>query len=150
MQYHKTILDQTKKTDAINKLKPPTNTKTLKSILGAIQYFAEFIPNISEKTDNMRQLLKKGTKWDWTTDRNADFNKIKQELAKLPCLAHYIGNKENFVFTDASDTGLGKALWQKQSNNELKPIAFSSSRYLSSAEKILDRRNRTTSRRGEY
>ena len=50
------------KTDAINKLEPPTNTKTLKTLLlGAIQYFAKFISNLSEKTDNMRQLLKKGT-----------------------------------------------------------------------------------------
>ena len=47
------------KTDAINKLNPPTNTKTLKLFLGAIQFFAKFIPNLSEKTDNMRQLLKK-------------------------------------------------------------------------------------------
>ena len=46
------------KTDAINKLEPPTNTKTLKSFLGAIQYLAKFILNLSEKTDNMRQLLK--------------------------------------------------------------------------------------------
>ena len=81
------------KTDAINKLEPPTNTKTLKSFLGAIQYFAKFIPNLSEKTDNMRQLLKKGTKWEWTTDPNSDFNKIKQELTSLPCLARYNGNK---------------------------------------------------------
>ena len=58
----------------------------------------------------MRQLLKKGTKWDWTTDKNADFNKIKQELTKLPCLAHYNGNKEIIVTTDASKTRLGVAL----------------------------------------
>ena len=37
------------KTEAINKLNPPTNTKTLESFLGAIQYFAKFIPNLSEK-----------------------------------------------------------------------------------------------------
>ena len=101
------------KTDAINKLEPPTNAKTLKSFLGAIQYFSKFIPNLSEKTDNMRQLLKKGTKWESTTDRNSDFNKIKQELTSLPCLAHYNGNKENIVTTDACKTGLGIALWQK-------------------------------------
>ena len=79
-------------------IETPTNTKTLKSFLGAIQYFAKFIPNLSEKTDNMRQLLKKGTKWDRTTDRKADFNKIKQELTKLPCVAHYNSNKENIGF----------------------------------------------------
>ena len=122
------------KTDAINKLEPPTNTKTLKSFLGAIQYFAKFIPNLSEKTDNMRQLLKKGTKWEWTTERNSDFNKIKNELTTLPCLAHYNGNKENIVTTDACKTGLGIALWQKQGNGELKPIAYAS-RYLNDAEK---------------
>ena len=122
------------KTDAINKLEPPTNAKALKSFLGAIQYFAKFIPNLSEKTDNMRQLLKKGTKWEWTTDRNSDFNKIKQELTSLPCLAHYNGNKENIVTTDACKTGLEIALWQKQGNGELKPIAFAS-RYLNDAEK---------------
>ena len=110
----------------------PTNTKTLKTFLGAIQYCAKFLPNLSEKTDNMRRIPKKGTKWDWTTDRNTGFNKIKQELTKLPCLAHYNGNKENIVTTDASKTGLGIALWQKQGNNELKPIAFAS-RYLNDA-----------------
>ena len=134
------------KTDAINKLEPPTNAKTLKSFLGAIQYFAKFIPNLSEKTDNMRQLLKKGTKWERTTDRNSDFNKIKQELTSLPCLAHYNGNKENIVTTDARKTGLGIALWQKQGNGELKPIAFAS-RYLNDAKKIFYRRTTTTSRR---
>ena len=114
------------KTDAINKLQPTTNTKTLKTFLGAIQYFAKFLPNLSEKTDNMRRILEKGTKWDWTSDRNTGFNKIKQELTKLLCLADYNGNKENIVTTDTSKTGLGIALWQKQGNNELKPIAFAS------------------------
>ena len=36
------------KTEALNKLNPPTNTKTLKSFLGAFQFFCkihtEFIP----------------------------------------------------------------------------------------------------------
>ena len=82
----------------------------------------------------MRQLLKKGTKWNWTDERNTDLNKIKQELTSLPCLAHYNGSKENIVTTDASNTGLGVALWQKENNGELKPIAFAS-RYLNDAEK---------------
>ena len=98
------------KTDAIGILEPPTNTKTLKSFLGAIQFFARFIPNLTEKTDNMRQLSKKGTKWEWTSDRNLDYIKIKQELTSLPCLAHYNGSKDNIITTDACKTGLGVAL----------------------------------------
>ena len=54
--------------------------------------------------------------------------------AKSVKYVDYNGNKDNIVTTDASKTGLGIALWQKQSNNELKPIAFAS-RYLNDAEK---------------
>ena len=133
-QYHKLASDQLKKNRRNQKLKPHTKTKTLKSFLGTIPFFAKFIPNISETTDNMRQLLKNGKKWDWTMDGNTDFNKIKQELTKLPCLENYNENKENIVTTDASKTGLGIALSQKQGNNELKLIAFAS-RYLNDADK---------------
>ena len=132
--YHKMESDRTKKTVAINKLNPPTNTKTLKSFLGAIQYFAKFIPNLSEKTDKMRQLLKKGVKGEWTEERNTDFNNLKKELTTQPCLAHYNGNKENIVTTDACNTVLDVALWQRQNNGELKAIA-DASRYLNDAEK---------------
>ena len=96
--------------------------------------FAKSIPNLSEKTDNMRQLLKKGVKWEWTEERNADFNNLKKELTTQPCLAHYNGNKENIVTTDACETGLGKALLQRQNNGELKAIVYAS-RYLNDAEK---------------
>ena len=134
------IRSNKQKTEAINKLNPPTNTKTLKSFSGAIQYFAKFIPNLSEKTDNMRQLLKKGTKWERTEERNTDFNNIKRELTSQPCLAHYNGNKKNIVTTDACGTGLGIASWQKQNNGDLKPIAFASC-YLNDAEKNIQSEN---------
>ena len=123
-----------KKTEAIKNYSPIKNTKPLKSFLGPIQYFAKYIPNLSEKTGNMKQLLKKRTKKELTEERNIDFNNIKRELTSQSCLAHYNGNKENIVTNDACSTGLGIALWQKQSNGVLKPIAFGS-RYLNNAEK---------------
>ena len=83
----------------------------------------------------MRQLLKKNAKWEWTEELNTDFNNIKTELISQPCLAHYNGNKENIVTTDACGTGLGTALLQKQNNGDLMPIAFAG-RYLNDAEKI--------------
>ena len=88
----------------------------------------------------MRQLLKKNTKWEWTEERNTDFNKIKKELTSQPCLAHYNGNKENIVTTDACGAGIGIAIWQKQSNGDLKQIPFAS-RYLNDAEKNIQSEN---------
>ena len=93
----------------------------------------------------MRQLLKEGIKWEWTEERNADFSNLKKELTTQPCLAHCNGNKENIVTTDACNTGLGIALWQRQHNAELKLFAYAS-RYLNDAEKIFHQRTRTISR----
>ena len=55
-------------------------------------------------------------------------------LTEEPCLAHYAKYRENIVTTDASKTGLGITLWQKQSDGEITPIAFGS-RYLNDSEK---------------
>ena len=49
-------------------------------------------------------------------------------------MAHYAKDRGNIVTTDDSKTGLGIMLWQKQSDAEIKPIAFGS-RYLNDNEK---------------
>ena len=49
-------------------------------------------------------------------------------------LAHYAKDKGNIVTTDASKTSLGISLWQKQTDGELKPIAFGS-RFLNDCER---------------
>ena len=122
------------KVKAILDLKHPENPKQLKSFLGAIQYLAKFLPRLSERTDKLRKLLKKNTEWKWETEQQNDFEMIKKMLTEEPALAHYAKDKDNIVSTDASKTGLGITLWQKQADGELKPIAFGS-RFLNDSEK---------------
>ena len=122
------------KVEAIIKLKAPENTKDLKSFLGAIQYMAKFLPKLSEQTDRLRKLLKKNEPWNWGPKQETDFNRIKQLLTEGPCLAHYAKDKDNMVTTDASKTGLGITLWQKQDDGKIKPITYGS-RFLNDTEK---------------
>ena len=121
------------KTEAFRKLKAPENKKELKSFLGSIQHLSKFINNLSKKTDNMRRLLKKDTVWDWSTEIQSDFERLKQDITTTPCLAHFDQKKENFVTTDACNTGLGATLWQKDGEN-MRPIAFAS-RFLTDCER---------------
>ena len=65
---------------AILKLKPPENTKKLKSFLGAIQYMAKFLPKLLEQTDRLQKLLKNNEPWKWGEEQQKDFGKIKQML----------------------------------------------------------------------
>ena len=113
------------KTEAITKLKAPTNTKELKSFLGSIQHLSKFLNNSSKKTDRMRKFPKKDVKWEWTKEINDDFEQLKQEITKTPCLAHFDPKKENFITTDACNTGLGATLWQNE-NETFRPVAFAS------------------------
>ena len=34
-------------------------------------------------------MLKKGVKWVWTKEINDDFEQLKKEFTKAPCLAHF-------------------------------------------------------------
>ena len=66
------------------KLKTPENTKDLKSFLGAIQYMAKFLPKLSERTEQLRKLLKKNESWKWGPEQETDFNRIKLMLTEGP------------------------------------------------------------------
>ena len=94
--------------------------------MGAIQYLAKYIENVSAQTDILRKLLKKQNEWNWTQEHTEAFNNLKKVITQLPCLAHYNANNENILTTDASTKGLGATLWQKQKDGNLKPIGFAS------------------------
>ena len=121
------------KTEAITKLAAPKNVKELKSFLGSIQHLSKFINNLSKKTDRMRRLLKKDVKWDWTAEIDDDFEQLKKEITEAPCLAHFDPKRDNYITTDACNTGLGATLWQKE-GIVFRPIAFAS-RFLTDCER---------------
>ena len=90
----------------------------------------------------MRKLLKKDAEWDWTPEIDEDFKNLKKEITEAPCLAHFDPKKDNYITTDACNTGLGATLWQKE-GEIFKPVAFAS-RYLTDCKKICNKRIRTT------
>ena len=127
------IKSNQEKVETIVKLKPPENTKELRSFLGAIQYMAKLLPKVSELRDRLRKLLKKDEPWKWGPENETEFDRIIQMLTEGPCLARYAKENDNMVTIDAFKTGLWIILWQKQNDGSIKPIAYSS-RYLNDTE----------------
>ena len=78
--------------------------------------------------------MRKDEPWILGEEQGKDFKQTKQMLTDKPCLAHYAKDKCNIVTTDASKTGLGITLWQKQDNGKIKPITFGR-RYLNDTKK---------------
>ena len=73
----------------------------------------------------MRQLLKKETRWEWTPEIDGDFKNLKKEIEESLFLAHFDPKKDNYVTTDACNTGRGATLWQRE-GEIFRPIAFAS------------------------
>ena len=96
------IKPNTEKMRAILDLKHRENPQQFKSFLSAIQYLAKIMPRVSERTERLRRLLKKDSKWNWRKEQDEDFNNIKKLLTKEPYLAHYAKDRDNIVTTHAS------------------------------------------------
>lgn len=119
---------------AIEKAPIPENITQLKSLLGMINYYGKFIPNLATVLSPLYNLLKKDVKFIWSEKCDTAFKKIKDLLSSAPVLTHYNPEYELRLTTDASPYGIGCLISHILPNKVEKPIAYAS-RTLSAAEK---------------
>ena len=113
------------KVEAVLKMDAPTDVSGLRRFLGMVQQLGKFIPNLSELTQPLRELLSAKRSWTWSSHQEEAFNKIKQELTNPTTLALYNPTAPTKVSADASSFGLGAVLLQQHEHN-WKPVAFAS------------------------
>lgn len=114
---------------AIVMLENPKNKKDLQKILGMVNFFRQFIPNLSELTSSLRMLLKNDVTFMWLPDHTRALEEIKNKIVSAPVLCNFDAKKEITVQTDASQSGLGCCLLQGG-----KPVCYAS-RSLNDAER---------------
>lgn len=111
--------------DAIHKIPEPTSASEVASFLGMTAYYLRFLPNYSQTTAPLRQLLKKDEPWQWTTACSQSVRRLKAQLTTPPVLAHFSPDCQTLVTCDASDRAIGAVLSQVQDGLE-RPVAFAS------------------------
>ena len=102
----------------------PSNINELRSFLGLSTYLSKFIEHFSSKTEPLRKLLKKNTKFKWSNEQQKAFDVIKKSLVSDNVLAHYNPNLETELITDASNFGIGGVLLQTDTNDNQRPISY--------------------------
>ena len=110
-----------RKVEAIVNMAAPTNKTELQTILGMTNYLAKFVPNLSNVTAPMRDLLKKESEFVWDAQQEAALARVKDIVTKNPGLAFYDPSKELTLQVDASEKATGTTLMQ-----EGRPIKFAS------------------------
>ncbi|UYV75458.1 hypothetical protein LAZ67_13000337 [Cordylochernes scorpioides] len=119
------------KIKAVNQFPIPKNLQQLRSFLGLSSYYRRFIKNYADIARPLNSLLSKGTKFQWNTDQERAFQKLKNALTSKPVLGHFDDDAPTELHTDASVYGIGAVLAQKQGNGE-KVIAYASRTLLKS------------------
>jgi hypothetical protein len=74
------------KSTAIENYPRPTNVKQLKSYLGMASYYRKFIPKFSRIAAPLHALLKANVAFEWATEQELIFLKLKDKLVSRPIL----------------------------------------------------------------
>lgn len=107
--------------EAIKDMKTPKNKNEVESLLGVFTYIAKFIPNMSDITAPLTDLIKKGIEFKWMEHPQFALDKFKEIVSNNPVLQYYNPELDCVLSVDASSTGLGAVLLQ----NNL-PVAYAS------------------------
>lgn len=121
------------KTAAICEMPPPHDVSSLRSYLGAIHFYAKFVPNMHELRHPLNTLLRKDNKWEWNDCCQKSFDQFKNLLRSDLLLAHYNPELETIVAADASNYGVGACLMHRYQDGSIKVVCHAS-RTLTSAE----------------
>ncbi|XP_052748659.1 uncharacterized protein K02A2.6-like [Galleria mellonella] len=112
----------------------PTDVSTLRTFLGMVNYYQQFIPNLASKLNPLYTLLQKNIKFIWSKECETSFQELKKEICSEKVLTPFHTHLPITLATDASPVGFGAVLSHIMPDNKERPIAFAS-RSLTSAEK---------------
>lgn len=90
------------KIQAMVHIKRPKDSKAVERLLGMITYVSKFIPNVTEITAPLRELIKKDINFNWDKRHENAFKMIKSKLSEAPVLQYYDLNVQPTVSVDAS------------------------------------------------
>ena len=77
------------KSDAIRNLKEPKCIKDIRSLMGSINQFNKFIPNLASLSAPFRELMQKNKPFKWSTVHAEAFEKIEKEICNTVTNHHF-------------------------------------------------------------
>ncbi len=121
------------KVKAIQDWEPPTTVRGVRGFLGFANFYRHFIKDFTEVVEPLLRLTKKTSTFEWGSEQEAAFEKLKLLFLREPCLAQWDPDRDTVVEADCSGYALGGCLSQRNEHGILLPVAHYSRR-LTAAE----------------
>ena len=137
------IATDPRKIEAIRNWPQPKTVTDVRSFVGFTNYYRKFIKGYAKIARPLHELTSgenakhKNQKVDWNIRCNDSFEALKSICSECPVLAYADYTKPFVLHTDASTTGLGTVLYQKQEDGKERVIAYAS-RTLNKSERNYD------------
>ena len=113
------VMPNPEKVRVVRDFPTPKNIKELRAFMGLANYYRRFVKGFAHIASPLNALTKKGVKFAWTKACADAFDKLKRALVSAPILAYPDFKQEFLLFVDASSTGIGFTLAQKQDDKEV-------------------------------
>jgi hypothetical protein len=112
----------------------PTTKKQVRALLGLIGFYRRYIPNYASVMAPLVNLTRKNqsSKVKWSKECQSAFDMVKNVLSSEPVVTLPDFTKPFIVRSDASSTGIGAVLMQKDKEENVHPVLYAS-------RKLLDR-----------
>ena len=120
------IAPDPQKIEAVQKIQPPKTVTQLRSFLGLVGYYRQFIRDFSKIAQPLNQLLCKDISYKWDEPQQEAFEELKQRLVTAPILKYPDFDKFFILATDASYHGFGATLSQLDRDRKEHPVAYAS------------------------
>ena len=95
-------------------------------MLGLINYYAKFIPNLVAVLHPLHDLLRASKPWSWSRKCQKAFEEAKKKLTSAPVLAHYDPKLPIQLAGDASPYGVRAVISHVMPDGLERPIAYAS------------------------
>lgn len=116
------------KIEALTKFRPPSSQEELRSFLGLVTYVGRFLPDLATTTAPLRELTHSGVKFEWGSDQQQAFDKLKCMIANVKLPRFFDNSLRTRVIADASPVALGAVLIQFEDSTDdaPRPISYAS------------------------
>ncbi|KAF2346104.1 Reverse transcriptase domain, partial [Trinorchestia longiramus] len=113
------------KEETIRDCPTPTNKDEIRSFVGVVNYYRQFVEGFAHIASPLTDMLKNYVKFVWKAEQEGAFTKIKECLLSKLALMYPDFDRPFVICTDSSGLGIGAALGRQQ-GQRLLPISFAS------------------------
>ena len=130
------VSPQEQNIDKIKAAPRPKTKKEVRSFLGLVGFYREYIPEFAAIAVPLTDLTKKGkpNKVVWSDAAETAYRNLKMKVIQKPILRLPDQSKPYVLRTDASDIGLGAVLMQ-ETDGKLFPVSFASKKLNTTQQK---------------